>query len=84
MLDTLSSQGVPSLIIGHHLLTGKVVELDKPFAVLRKKVPSEGSVGEDWEAAGTVHYDVAALVKRKIIFKTRPKPIITKTVPVKR
>ena len=86
-------QGTPLLIIGHHLLTGKVVELDKPLAVLVKSrdasevadglgstVDKKGSGGN----CGRTEYEIKALVKRKIIFKNRPKPIITSTLPIKK
>lgn len=59
------------LIIGHHILHGEVVMMDKPFAILEHK---QG--GETSESQNAVEYHVKAIVRRKLVFSDRPKPII--------
>ncbi|KAI9564262.1 ctf8 [Daphnia sinensis] len=61
-------EGNPIMIIGHHILHGKVQDLDKPLVVITKE--SDGIPEND------VKYGVTAVIKRKLIFKTRPKPIV--------
>ena len=69
-------------MIGHHLLEGKVVSLPKPLGVLHKHVRSTGSSSahgpefeEEGEKGKEVWWDVAAVVKKKIVFAKRPMPI---------
>lgn len=57
--------------------------MERPFLVMSKSQPSrldnsKGSDHMDTESEGTdAKYSVTAVIKKKLIFKTRPKPIIT-------
>jgi hypothetical protein len=54
--------------IGQHFLEGSVVELKQPFMMMDK-------VGD-----GTSDLEVKGIIKKKIIFKNRPKPLGLKRV----
>ncbi|KAG9314957.1 Ctf8-domain-containing protein [Chiua virens] len=94
LIGTLSTADMnkPTLVIGHHLLEGKVVSLPKPLGVLHKHVrkavaahhsllddASEGEdEGEKKKGEGEVRWDVIAVVKKKIVFSKRPMPMAAK------
>lgn len=56
----------PVLVLGHHVLNGKEIKLEQPMAVIEKITDSDKT-----------EYRVKAVVKKKLLFKSRPKPIIS-------
>lgn len=79
----------PVLIIGHHILHGKVVDCERPFVAIEKKrslATDEDRMDTDDEdiprPGATTEYVVKSIIRKKLVFKTRPKPIIA-NVPKK-
>lgn len=78
------TDGRPQMIIGHHLLSGSFVKLDKPLAVMKKKTSPTLSMDDDETSDETqTSYEIIALVKKKLLFKNRPKPIVSKKIPIR-
>ncbi|XP_010555661.1 PREDICTED: chromosome transmission fidelity protein 8 homolog [Tarenaya hassleriana] len=68
-----SSQETYTFTIGYHELTGSRVTLKKPLLVLKKvRKCTDG----DPSKTG-VELEVAGIIRSKILFKTRPKPLIS-------
>ncbi|GAQ87924.1 hypothetical protein KFL_003880060 [Klebsormidium nitens] len=69
----------PILRIGYHELEGSRVVLKKALAVLRKiKLPP--TAGQQIEG-GSTRFDVVGVIRQKYLFKTRPRPLISKPEP---
>mmetsp|Transcript_11429 Transcript_11429/g.16866 ORF Transcript_11429/g.16866 Transcript_11429/m.16866 type:complete len:111 (-) Transcript_11429:11-343(-) len=63
-------KGTPMLEIGAHRLEGKDQKLPKPLLVFQKE---EEAMNQEQK----VEYKVVGCISKKIIFKNRPKPIIS-------
>ncbi|CAK9816797.1 Chromosome transmission fidelity protein 8 homolog [Anthophora plagiata] len=70
-----TKSGIPIFIIGIYVLHGKEVTLPKPFAVLLRNNDRKDDTTDTSEVK--TEYVVKAVVKKKLIFRTRPKLIIT-------
>ncbi|CAN7066375.1 unnamed protein product [Brassica rapa subsp. trilocularis] len=67
-----SSQESYTFTVGYHELTGSKVTLKKPLLVLKKlQKCTDGSSEKETEL------EVAGIIKSKILFKTRPKPLFS-------
>ena len=69
------------MIIGHHILYGKVQDLEKPLVAIEKvevekELDQEEMMDMDQHLEMTTEFRVKSVIKKKLIFKTRPKPII--------
>ena len=75
------------MMIGHHLLEGKLVNLAKPLAVLHKRDSALGAPGGDSASmevdddsprttARSKSWDIIAVVRKKMVFAKRPMPVV--------
>ncbi|KAE8807107.1 hypothetical protein D1007_16652 [Hordeum vulgare] len=75
-------EGGYTFTIGYHELAGSKVTLKKPLLVLRKKKNGKGGTGELGQGGpAEVELEVIGIIRHKILFKDRPKALISKPVP---
>ncbi|XP_047940426.1 chromosome transmission fidelity protein 8 homolog [Salvia hispanica] len=68
-----SSEESYTLVVGYHELTGSKQSLKKPILVLKKI-----EVGDESDSdSKRVELDVIGVIRHKILFKTRPKALIS-------
>lgn len=79
-----SSQEVYTFTVGYHELTGSKVPLKKPFLVLKKVklMDAEQSSNTDSANSPKVELEVVGIIRHRILFKTRPKALISRPEPV--
>ncbi|GER34961.1 chromosome transmission fidelity protein 8 homolog [Striga asiatica] len=77
-----SSQESYTFTVGYHELTGTKVSLKKPILVLKRiKLDDEVKEGEGSSNSKRVELDVIGVIRHKILFKTRPRALISTKGP---
>ncbi|CAH9111305.1 unnamed protein product [Cuscuta europaea] len=74
-----SSQEIYTFTVGYHELTGNRITLKKPMLILKKKKLLKEENTENNSA--NVELDVIGIIRQKILFKTRPRALISKSQP---
>ncbi|KAI3847529.1 hypothetical protein MKX03_019912 [Papaver bracteatum] len=88
ILCRTSSEENYTFTIGYHELSGTKMKLKKPYLILKKKrtildsIPVEEEEEEDISKANSskteTELEVIGIIRHRILFKTRPKPLISK------
>nr|GEY93938.1 chromosome transmission fidelity protein 8 homolog [Tanacetum cinerariifolium] len=77
-----SSQENYTFTVGYHELTGSKIPLKKPLLVLKKKaIESDMEIDQNEDDAvnsSRVELEVIGIIRQRILFKTRPKALISK------
>ena len=55
---------IPTLVVGHHRLTGKIVHLTKPIYVMDKTKDPHS-------------FNIKSMISKKIVFKSRPEHLMS-------
>ncbi|XP_058205401.1 uncharacterized protein LOC131319248 [Rhododendron vialii] len=75
-----SSQETYTFTVGYHELTGSKIPLKKPLLVLKKTRDSDAENVEH-EQSSKVELEVIGIIRQRILFKTRPKALISRPQP---
>ncbi|XWS37819.1 hypothetical protein CRYUN_Cryun19dG0078000 [Craigia yunnanensis] len=76
-----SSQENYTFTVGYHELTGSKVALKKPMLVLKKTKCMDADQSDE-ATSSRVELDVVGVIRHKILFKNRPKALISGPQPV--
>ncbi|RWW87972.1 hypothetical protein BHE74_00003172 [Ensete ventricosum] len=76
-LSSSSSQPSYTFTVGYHELSGTKVQLKKPLLVLKKKAAVDAA-GPEFSSSSAVELEVIGIIRQKILFKTRPKALISR------
>ncbi|KAL8201609.1 hypothetical protein R6Q57_010756 [Mikania cordata] len=79
-----SSQETYTFTVGYHELSGSKIPLKKPLLVLKKKIiksDMEIDQNDDHLSSSGMELEVIGIIRQRILFKTRPKALISEPQP---